>query len=177
MNNFEEVVTAFEKISMKWGYPIIIQEYVRGDEYNVVALGDGTGATVGAVSMRKLYITDKGKGWAGITIDDKAILEISRKLIKELKWRSGMELEFIKDSETGEYYLLEINPRFPAWVFLAPSAGQNLPYSLVKLATGEKVEPFTSFSMGTIFVRSSWDLITDIKVFEKIATTGEIENG
>ncbi len=176
-NNFEEVVTAFEKISMKWGYPIIIQEYVRGDEYNVVALGDGTGATVGAVSMRKLYITDKGKGWAGITIDDKAILEISRKLIKELKWRSGMELEFIKDSETGEYYLLEINPRFPAWVFLAPSAGQNLPYSLVKLATGEKVEPFTSFSMGTIFVRSSWDLITDIKVFEKIATTGEIENG
>lgn len=176
-NNFEEVVTAFEKISMKWGYPIIIQEYVRGDEYNVVALGDGTGATVGAVSMRKLYITDKGKGWAGITIDDKAILEISRKLIKELKWRSGMELEFIKDSETGEYYLLEINPRFPAWVFLAPSAGQNLPYSLVKLATGEKVEPFTSFSIGTIFVRSSWDLITDIKVFEKIATTGEIENG
>lgn len=175
-NNFEEVVTAFDKIRMKWGYPIIIQEFVRGDEFNVVALGDGTGQTVGAVSMRKLYITDKGKGWAGVTIDDKAILDISYKLIEKLRWRSGMELEFIKDAETGEYFLLEINPRFPAWVYLAPSAGQNLPYALIKLALGEKVETFKSFKIGTIFVRSSWDLITDISAFEKIAITGEFEN-
>jgi carbamoyl-phosphate synthase large subunit len=174
VNNFDETQHAFNKLSSKWGYPIIIQEYLKGDEFNVVGLGDGTGRTVGAVSMRKLYITDKGKGWAGVTIDDKTLTDLSKKIIEKTKWKSGLELEFIKSSETGEYFLLEINPRFPAWVYLAPSAGQNLPYALVKLAFGETVETFSSFKVGTIFVRSSWDLITDIKVFEQIAALGEI---
>jgi carbamoyl-phosphate synthase large subunit len=98
---------------------------------------------------------------------------LSKKIIEKTKWNGGLELEYIKSSETGEYYLLEINPRFPAWVYLAPSAGQNLPYSLVKLAFGETVETFTSFKVGAIFVRSSWDLITDIKDFEQIASLGE----
>lgn len=172
-NNFEEALTAFNKLRVKWGYPIILQEFVRGDEFNVVALGDGKGNMVGAVPMRKLYITDKGKGWAGVTLDNPILLEISKKVIEKVKWRSGMELEFIKSAETGEYFLLEINPRFPAWVYLAPSAGQNLPYALVRLAMGENVEPYTNYTSGTIFVRSSWDLITSIKEFEKIATFGE----
>jgi carbamoyl-phosphate synthase large subunit len=174
VNNFDEVLHSFNKLTAKWGYPIIIQDYVKGDEFNVVGLGDGTGRTVGAVSMRKLYITDKGKGWAGVTIDDKILIDLSTKIIKITKWKSGLELEYIKSLETGEYFLLEINPRFPAWVYLASSAGQNLPYSLVKLAFGESVETFTTFTVGTIFVRSSWDLITDIKAFEQISAFGEI---
>jgi carbamoyl-phosphate synthase large subunit len=176
VNNFDEALHSFNKLTAKWGNPIIIQEYVKGDEFNVVGLGDGTGRTVGAVSMRKLYITDKGKGWAGVTIDDKTLIDLSQKIIKITKWKSGLELEYIKSFETGEYFLLEINPRFPAWVYLAPSAGQNLPYSLVKLAFGESVETFTSFKIGTIFVRSSWDLITDIKAFEQISAFGEISS-
>lgn len=174
VNNFDEIVHSLNKISAKWGYPIIIQEYLKGDEFNVVGLGDGTGRTVGAVAMRKLYITDKGKGWAGVTIDDKNLIELSKKIIDKTKWKSGLELEFIKSSETGEFFLLEINPRFPAWVYLATAAGQNLPYALVKLSLGELVETFSTYKVGTIFVRSSWDLITDIKVFEQIAANGEI---
>jgi carbamoyl-phosphate synthase large subunit len=173
-HNLEEVTTAFNKLRLKWGYPIIIQEFIQGDEFNVAALGDGTGNMVGGVAMRKLYITDKGKGWAGITIDDPNLITISRKIIEKTKWRSGMELEFIKSAETGEYYLLEINPRFPAWVYLTVAAGQNLPYALVDLICKGKVEPFKNYEIGKIFVRSSWDLITDIKAFEKIATFGEI---
>lgn len=174
VNNFDEATHSLNKITAKWGFPIIIQEYLKGDEFNVVGLGDGTGRTVGAVAMRKLYITDKGKGWAGITIDDKNLIELSKKIIEKTKWKSGLELEFIKSSETGEYFLLEINPRFPAWVYLAPSAGQNLPYALIKLALGETVETFSSFNVGTIFVRSSWDLISDIKTFEQVASLGEM---
>ncbi len=174
VNNIEEAVSAFQKLSYKWGFPIIIQEHVAGDEFNVVALGNGKGSLTGAVAMRKLYITEKGKGWAGVTINEKKLFEISRLVIEKTKWQSGMELEFIKSKNDNEYYLLEINPRFPAWVYLATAAGQNLPYALIKLAQGEKVEPFENFTAGTIFVRSSWDLITNIKTFEKISTLGEL---
>jgi carbamoyl-phosphate synthase large subunit len=69
--SLEQAEMYFQKISAKWGVPVIIQEFVKGTEVNVVALGDGEGNTVAAVPMRKQYITDAGKAWAGISLDDK----------------------------------------------------------------------------------------------------------
>jgi carbamoyl-phosphate synthase large subunit len=169
----DQVYNYFNKISSKWGLPIIIQEYVFGSEVNVTALGDGKGATIGAVPMRKQYITDKGKAWAGISIDDKNLMSMTRKLIKSTKWKGGMELEIIKTSE-DEYYLLEINPRFPAWVYLAVGCGQNHPEALVKIAMGRKVKPFTKYEVGKMFIRYSYDMIVSLKEFEKISTQGEL---
>ena len=177
VNNFEESVTAFNKIRFKWGLPIIVQEFISGDEYNVCALGDGTGNTIGAVPMKKLYITDKGKGWAGITLDDQELISLSNDIIDKLSWKSGIELEFVKDKKSNEYYLLEINPRFPAWVYLAVAAGQNLPEALVELSLGKEVETFTKYEVGKIFIRYSWDLITDIKRFEEFTVKGELNHG
>ena len=170
-NNSDQASMYFHKIAAKWGLPVIIQEYISGTEVNVVALGDGNGNTVGAIPMRKLYITDKGKAWAGITLDDERMLDLTRRLIKSTRWRGGMELELIR-SDDDEFYLIEINPRIPAWVYLAVGAGQNLPEALVKLALGIEVKPFTDYKKGVIFVRYSFDLITDINEFEKLSISG-----
>ena len=169
----EQVATYFNKISAKWGLPIIIQKYVFGSEVNVTAIGDGKGNTIGAVPMRKQYITDKGKAWAGISLDDDHLMKMTHKLIKSTKWRGGMELEIIKTSD-NEYYLLEINPRFPAWVYLAVGCGQNHPEALVKLALGMKTEPFKKYDVGKMFIRYSYDLIVGLNEFEKISTLGEL---
>lgn len=171
--NAEQVATYFNKLSAKWGLPIIIQQYVFGSEVNVTAIGDGKGNAIGAVPMRKQYITDKGKAWAGISLDDEELVSIARKLLSSSKWRGGMELEFIKNA-AGEYYLLEINPRFPAWVYLAVGCGQNHPEALVLMALGEEVKPFKEYEKGKLFVRYSYDLIVDLKEFETISTLGEL---
>ena len=171
--NEEQVLSHFNKISAKWGLPVIVQEFIRGTEVNVVALGDGQGNTIGAVPMRKQYITDKGKAWGGITLDNPDMLELTHRIIRATRWRGGMELELMR-TDDDKYYILEINPRIPAWVYLAVGAGQNLPEALVKLAMGMEVKPFTSYETGKIFVRYSWDMIIDMKDFEKISTKGEI---
>ncbi len=171
--NEEQVKIHFNKISAKWGLPVIIQEFVKGAEVNVVALGDGKGNTIGAVPMRKQYITDKGKAWGGITLDAPEMLELTKHIIRSTKWKGGMELELIRTSK-NEFYVIEINPRIPAWVYLAVGAGQNLPEALVKLALGQEVKPFTKYDVGKMFVRYSYDMIVDLKKFEKISTEGEI---
>jgi carbamoyl-phosphate synthase large subunit len=171
--NEEQVRMNYNKISAKWGLPVIIQEFIKGTEVNVVALGDGFGNTIGAVPMRKQYITDKGKAWSGITLDDPKMLELTYRIIKAMKWRGGMELEIVK-SHKNEYFIIEINPRIPAWVYLAVGAGQNLPEALVKLALGMEVEPYKSYEVGCMFVRYSYDLITNLKEFEKLSTLGEL---
>ena len=171
--NPEQTKMYYYKISSKWGLPIIIQQFIKGTEVNVVAIGDGNGKTLGAVPMRKQYITDKGKAWSGITIDDKNIITITRKIIKKTKWRGGLELELIKTND-NEYYLIEINPRLPAWVYLAVGAGQNLPELLVQLALGMDVKPLSGYRKGKIFLRYSYELICDITDFEKLTHYAEL---
>ena len=171
--NLEQVKTQFYKISAKWGLPIIIQEFIHGTEFNVTGLGDGKGNTIAVVPMRKQYITDKGKAWGGISIDDPHMLNMTRKFIKATKWRGGFELELMKNKD-HELYLLEINPRMPAWIYLSVGVGQNIPEALVRLAMGEKVEPFTEYSVGKMFVRYAWDMIVDRSEFEQISITGEL---
>ncbi len=171
--NEEQVKQAFYKLSAKWGFPVIAQEFVKGIEVNVVALGDGKGNTIAAVPMRKQYITDKGKAWGGITLADEKMMELTRSIIKQTKWKGGMELEMIK-TQRGEYFLIEINPRIPAWVYLAVGAGQNIPEALIKLALGEEVQPMTSYKIGKMFVRYSYDMIVDLEKFAAISMNKEI---
>ncbi len=171
--NPEQVKQAYNKISSKWGLPVIIQEFIRGTEVNVIALGDGQGNTIGAVPMRKQYITDKGKAWGGITLSDEKMLNLTRTIIRRTRWKGGMELELIKTMQ-GDYFLIEINPRIPAWVYLAVGAGQNIPEALVKLALGQEVAPMETYETGKMFVRYSYDMIVDLKKFETISINGEI---
>jgi len=172
-NNEEQVKQAFHKLSAKWGLPVIAQEFVSGTEVNVIALGDGNGNTIAAVPMRKQYITDKGKAWGGITLADERMMEITRMIIQKTKWKGGMELELIK-TNAGEFYLIEINPRIPAWVYLAVGAGQNIPDALIKLALGWDVQPMTSYKIGKMFVRYSYDMIVDLEKFAAISMNKEI---
>lgn len=163
----------FNKLSSKWGLPIIIQQFVKGTEFNSTGLGDGQGNTIAAVPMRKQYITDKGKAWGGISIDDEEILQLTNHFISSTKWRGGFELELIKDSN-NEFYLLEINPRMPAWIYLSVGVGQNIPEALVNLAVGNKVLPYKDFKVGKMFVRYAYDLIVDVEEFHTITTKGEL---
>ena len=132
-------------------------------------IGDGKGNCLGAVPMRKLYITDKGKAWAGVSLEDDKLIEIAHSVIAKSKWKGGCELEFIKSKE-GIYYLLEMNPRFPAWVYLAKGCGQNHPEALIKIALGEKAVSQKEYESGKMFIRYSQDLIVNMKDFEKIST-------
>jgi carbamoyl-phosphate synthase large subunit len=172
-NTLEQAQKAFYQIQAKWGLPIIVQEFINGTEINIAALGDGEGNAISIVPMRKLYITDKGKAWAGITLDDDNYIELARKFIAATHWRGGCELEVMQTPD-GKSYILEVNPRFPAWIYLTAAAGQNQPAALVKMALGQKVNPFEDYEVGKIFVRYAWDLITNISEFQKISGTGEL---
>ncbi len=169
----EQAQKAFYKISAKWGLPIIVQQFINGTEVNIAALGDGEGNATSIIPMRKMYITDKGKAWAGITLEDDALIELAKKFVAVTKWRGGFEVEIMKTT-ADELYIMEINPRFPAWIYLSAGAGQNQPAALVKMALGEKVEPFTTYDSGKLFIRYSWDHIVDVSRFQQFTAFGSL---
>lgn len=169
----EEAVGWFYRLASQWGIPIVAQKMIVGEECNVAGLAK-RGKLYGAVAMKKLFLTDKGKAWSGVTIRNEKILEITRKMADFLNWDGGFELEFIVESKTDEVYLIEMNPRFPAWVYLATRAGINLPAMHVDLALGEKVEPKSEYAVGMVFIRHSRDEIVSMSAIESLSTLGKI---
>jgi len=172
-HNLDEAIASFHKVIEQWGVPIIVQTMVPGEEVNVVAVGDGRGGLVGAVAMKKMLITDKGKGWAGVTIKDPKLMELTRAFMAATSWRGPCEIEAIRDRK-GAFHLIEINPRFPAWVYLSCAAGCNLPNSVVELAMGRALTPLADYEAGKLFVRISIDQIATLDDFQRVMLTGEI---
>ncbi|TWJ02416.1 carbamoyl-phosphate synthase large subunit [Mucilaginibacter frigoritolerans] len=166
-------LNAFHQLGAAWGYPVIAQQYIKGTEINIAALGDGKGNNISIVPMRKLYITDKGKAWAGVTIEDPALIKLANSFAKATHWNGPYEMEIMRDGE-DHLFILEINPRFPAWIYLAAAAGQNQPVSLVKMAMGEDIIPFNEYEAGKLFIRHSWDDVVDISEFQQFSALGEL---
>jgi len=173
-HSVEEALIYYNKISKRWGLPIIIQEYIQGEEYNTDCLTDRDGKLIGMVAMRKLGLTDKGKAWSGVTVRDEKLLSLSRDILTKLNWIGPVELEFVKQRSSGEFYLLEINPRFGTWIYLAAKAEQNLPLAAVQIAMGHEVEPFQTYRPGLMFVRHSRDIICPIEHLAELTVSGEL---
>jgi carbamoyl-phosphate synthase large subunit len=110
-------------------------------------------------------------------VGDEELLATSAQVVETLDWRGGLEVEFIKESESGRIYVAEINPRFPAWIYLATGAGQNLPWAYVRLALGHEVEPLPPYRVGTQFVRISLDQVQDLSTYGALSAGGRFQSG
>ena len=133
---------------------------------------DGAGGTVEAVAMKKLVLTDQGKGWAGVTVRDPVALDLARRVVAALDWRGPLEVE-LRREPGGVAHLLEVNPRLPAWCDLTQGAGCNLPLAVARMALGRPPD-VGAWQPGKAFVRISIDQLIDIQDLEGIAMTGEI---
>jgi carbamoyl-phosphate synthase large subunit len=162
---------AWHRIAAQWGHPVLAQAHAPGEEYNLTALGDGRGGMLGAVMMKKRAVTDKGKAWAGVCIHDEALLEASRRLMSTLKWRGPCEVEGVRD-RSGTWRLLEINPRFPAWIYFANGVGCNLPAALLDMALGRAPYSFPEPRVGSMFIRYAQEVVLPMSAFEAVVTGG-----
>ena len=127
-------------LSSAWGTEtLFLQSHVTGYEESVM-LCAYEGELVESVHMRKRDLTELSKTWAGDSAPvAEEILRPLRKIISDLKWTGGAELEMVRDAEDG-LWLLEWNPRFPAWVHGSTITGLNLPAALVEAASGISFE-------------------------------------
>lgn len=169
----DEAVAAFRRIAGEWGLPVLVQKFAAGEEINLTGIGDGAGRLIGAVMMKKRALTDKGKAWAGVSIHDEALLAAARRLVAATRWRGPLEVEVMRGAG-GRFSLIEINPRFPAWIYLSVGVGQNLPETLVRLAMGEKVAEPLPAPAGILFIRYAQEVIVPLSDFEAVVTTGEL---
>ena len=169
--NLDEAIDFYYKISNEWGFPILVQEVISGVEINYVGVGDGE-RLIGGVGMKKLLTTPLGKVWSGVSIKNEKLIEVSKRFVETLNWRGAFEFEAISDGK--DIYLIEINPRFPAWVYFATSLGINLPEIILKLHKGEKVDVNLEYPYEKMYVRFTEEVVVDFKEYSTLSVKKEL---
>lgn len=129
-SSWTEVTHARSALATRWGSTPFVQENVEGDEESI-AYAAFQGRLIEAVRMVKTQVTQEGKTWAGALceLEPKDLRSLER-TVRALSWTGGGEIECVRTS-SGEKWVIDWNPRFPAWVHGAEPAGFNLPASLV----------------------------------------------
>ena len=169
--NLDEAVEFYYKISNEWGFPLLAQEVISGHEINFVGIADGERVIAG-VGMKKLTITELGKVWSGVSIKNSALFEASKKFVETAGWRGAFEFEAMSNGK--DIYLIEINPRFPAWVYFATMLGINLPKIMIDLLNGKKVNENFEYPVEKMYIRYTDETTVDFNKFSTLISKKEL---
>ena len=171
-----DLLIYFDRINnmLHGGYgKVIFQEFIKGDFYCTTGVADSDNKLIRHMAMKKLGVDITGATWCGLTIENEVLKKISEKFVEITKWVGPFELEFIKDSD-GKYWLFEINPRLPAYIYLATASSQNMPEAIAKLAVGEKIEKDFSYIKDLVFTRLAEEIIYPKKYLDYLNTNGKL---
>ncbi len=128
---------------------LFLQRNVIGNE-ETISFAAHQGQLLGAVHLEKLQLTPEGKTWAGrVKPLDESMSQNLGQMVQQLGWTGGGELEFVRDPD-GRKWIIECNPRFPAWIYGSALMGANLPGKLIshlwKLPLLEAIKPSATFT-------------------------------
>ena len=145
----EELVSNYEEMDRLIPNPII-QEFVNGDGAGIFLLFDGEKTVLRSAHKRiKEVPLDGGPSVLCRSMEpDPKLLAYSESLLREIDWFGVAMVEFRKNPETGEAWLMEINGRFWGSLELAVSSGIDYPYHLVMLTLGRDVDEDIEYKIG-----------------------------
>jgi diaminopimelate decarboxylase len=141
VTNWSDFQWARDEFQETWSTSeLFLQASVTGYEESI-SFSAHHGRLLDAVYMQKRDITREGKTWGG-QIDHlpDGFEPALREVVSALGWTGGGELEMIRDN-ANEFWLMECNPRFPAWIHGATMCGRNLPAALVEASSGMAATP------------------------------------
>jgi carbamoyl-phosphate synthase large subunit len=135
---------------------LLVQEYVSGTEYtsSVVATRDDRLLSV----VPKEAIAKEGCTVRGATRLEPSVVASCTRIFSAMSPGGPMNVQQIRDDETGEVATIEINPRFSSTACLTVEAGVNELDLLIRDALGERVEALEGFEADLHLVRYTDEL-------------------
>lgn len=125
------------KIMSQFGVP---QKLIKGDEYTVDVLTGLDGGFLFAVP--RLRLQAKGVSVIGQVKMDPEIIALSRRIVETFKFAGPINIQMIRERETGKLYIIELNPRLSGSCMFTVMAGFDILQATIRVFDGEPfIEP------------------------------------
>jgi diaminopimelate decarboxylase len=130
VSSWDQFLKGRESLQKSWKTSrLFLQKHIAGNEESI-CFSAHQGKLLSCVQMQKRILTSEGKTWAGkVQPVSNEFYEKFKAIVRRLDWSGGGEIEFTRDLD-GQCWIIECNPRFPAWIYGAALVGFNLPGKL-----------------------------------------------
>ena len=146
----------------------LVQEYIEGGGYGFFAIYDN--GILKDFFMHKRIRENPISGGSSVcaeSIFDKKLFNYGKKLLDNLNWHGVAMVEFKKEYKSGEFFLMEINPKFWASHDLAIVSGINfaekyLQINSTKANITKKKKYYVNYVLNKKFQWLARDLRTNL---------------
>ena len=141
---------------------VIIQAFLSGGAKTLFSFGSfyAGGKVYGGFAANRIRQKPMDFGISTCfahTVDNPRIEQLAIAFLQGIDYFGVSEVEFMFDTDTGEYRLLEINPRAWKWHSLANKLNINLIDLMARYLNGEEVRPSISRQAGIAWVERLTD--------------------
>ena len=152
-NSFEELRHVNRRIAKQSGSvgadtePLpLVQEYIAGTGHGYFALCDHGRVLASFMHQRVREVPPSGgPSSMAQSFTDPALEDAGKRVLGALEWSGVAMVEFKRETASGRYVLIEINPKFWGSLGLAIAAGVDFPWLMVQLALNGTVEAPAGF--------------------------------
>ena len=113
----------------------LAQQRIEGDEYTVDVLTGMDGAFLFAVP--RLRIQANGVSVIGKIVMDAEIIDLARLVVSKFAFRGPINIQIIREHETGKLYIIELNPRLSGSCIFTVMAGFDILDATIRLCEGK----------------------------------------
>jgi len=140
-----------EILSKNVGREVLVQEYVPGIGCGYFAVAVDGRPLVEYTHVRLLEEKASGGPSVSSKLDfDPELIRVGRRFLSYFKWTGPVMIEMKRHVETGEIYVIEINPKFWGSLELSYSSGLDLTCELLRTC-GEDVQCVHNVHRGRVF--------------------------
>ncbi|MCB1735986.1 MAG: ATP-grasp domain-containing protein [Gammaproteobacteria bacterium] len=164
VHDSRQVASAWASLSRDGGETLLAQAWIDGEEFAVAGVFDRHHKARAMLAIKKLVQCDGGNTWGATAVDAPKLCAAIAERLERIGWVGPFEAEFRRDRIDDRFYLIEINPRLPAWISYAADTGLNLP-ALVLATMFDESFHTKPVRTAPVFVRATWDrpvTLTDI---------------
>jgi carbamoyl-phosphate synthase large subunit len=175
--NRSEAKTAWRRLTVFGTNEVILQPFISGKFFAVASVFGRDHRALASMTVKKLAICERGSTWSGIRVANPQLEADCNRLLSEIDWVGPAEAEFIRDELRDRYYLIEVNPRFTAWIYFSACLGINHPRIAVRAAAGKSVDITDSDADDLVFLRANRELPVKATSLASISTRGYVHHG
>jgi predicted ATP-grasp superfamily ATP-dependent carboligase/protein-tyrosine phosphatase len=165
--NLDEAM-AYRRGLQHKGKQAVFQEFVYGEGYGFFALYSH-GKRIAFFMHRRIREMPPGGGSssAAEAVYVPELLSLGTKVLDSLAWHGVAMVEFRRNARTGEFELLEINPKFWGSLDLAIAAGVNFPYLAARMVAFGDCSPPATYN----HVKFCWPIPDDFRHLRRRPTS------
>lgn len=131
----------------------LVQEYIEHNrEFTVDCYVSQEGEVLATVPRLRIEVMG-GEVTRTQTLRSERLIEMSRHVLDKFNFRGPVTLQFLEDTDSNRFMLMEINPRLGGGVICSIFAGAPFTDYILREALGMRVSPCDDWISGTLMAR------------------------